>query len=166
MHIKKPRCAQVIHTLLCIAMRHEVGNVHSRCLLFHSRLQFPVQIQLSFGSLAFAMNGKVRRTRILRRQSSSAKIQTLSSHDPVNLGGLLYRLAADPVLAAHLGRLRPGLLLPQNADDLLFRELACLHVHPPAGDGLTHFWRRFRGSGQFPNRPSSDSYVANDGGSP
>src|SRR5262245_7992449 len=46
------------------------------------------------------------------------------------------RRAADPVLAADVRGLRAGLLLPQNPDDLLFREPARLHVHPPAGDGL------------------------------
>ena len=35
--------------------------------------------------------------------------------------------------------LRSGFLLPQDPDDLLFRETTWLHVHPPAGDGLTHF---------------------------
>jgi len=44
--------------------------------------------------------------------------------------------AADPVPATQIGGLRPGLLLPQDSDDLLFREPACLHVHPPVGDGL------------------------------
>jgi hypothetical protein len=37
------------------------------------------------------------------------------------------RRARDPVLAAHIGRRRPGLLLPQNTDDLFFREPARLH---------------------------------------
>jgi hypothetical protein len=32
------------------------------------------------------------------------------------------------VLAAHLGRLCPGFLLPQDPDDLFFREPAWLHV--------------------------------------
>jgi hypothetical protein len=50
---------------------------------------------------------------------------------------------------------------PAKPDDLLFREPACLYVHPPAGDGLysfleelaglrsmdpTHFWRSWQGS--------------------
>ena len=45
-----------------------------------------------------------------------------------------------------VSRLRPGLLLPQNPDDLLFREPACLH--PPVGDGLYPFLEDLRGSGQ------------------
>jgi len=40
--------------------------------------------------------------------------------------------AADSVLAAHVGRLRPSFLLPQDPDDLFFREPARLHVHPPS----------------------------------
>ena len=47
--------------------------------------------------------------------------------------------AADPVLAAHIGRLRSGFLLPQDPDDLFFRETTWLHVHPPAGDVLYPF---------------------------
>jgi len=46
------------------------------------------------------------------------------------------RRAADPVLAAHISRLRPSLMLAQNPDDLLFREPARLHVHHLEGDGL------------------------------
>src|SRR6185369_7105935 len=57
------------------------------------------------------------------------------------------RRAADAVLAAHVGRLCPGLLLPQYPDDLLFREPARLHVHPSQVMDSTHFWRRSRGSG-------------------
>jgi hypothetical protein len=38
--------------------------------------------------------------------------------------------AADPVLAADISRLRSGLLLPQNPDDLFFRKPTCLHIHP------------------------------------
>ena len=53
--------------------------------------------------------------------------------------------AADPVLAAHVRRLRPRLLLPQDPDDLLFREPARLHVHPLSGDGLYPFLEEFSG---------------------
>ena len=55
------------------------------------------------------------------------------------------RRAADPVLAAHVGRLRPGLVLPQDPDDLLFREPARLHVHPLRGDGLYPFLEEVSG---------------------
>jgi hypothetical protein len=55
------------------------------------------------------------------------------------------RRAADPVLTAHVGRLRSGLMLPQNPDDLLFREPARLHVHPLPGDGLYPFLEKFSG---------------------
>ena len=41
------------------------------------------------------------------------------------------RGAADSVLTAHVGGLRPGFLLPQDPDDLFFCEPARLHVHPP-----------------------------------
>jgi hypothetical protein len=45
--------------------------------------------------------------------------------------------------------LRAGLLLAQNPDDLLFREPARLHGPSPSKVmDSTHFWRRFRGSGQ------------------
>jgi hypothetical protein len=46
------------------------------------------------------------------------------------------RGAADPLLAADVGRLGSGLLLAQDPDDLLFREPARLHVHRFPGDGL------------------------------
>jgi HlyD family secretion protein len=39
-------------------------------------------------------------------------------------------LSADPVLAAEVGRLRPGFLLSQNPDDPLFCEPARFMVHP------------------------------------
>ena len=39
--------------------------------------------------------------------------------------------AADPIFAANIGGLRASFLLAQNPDDLLFREPARLHVHPP-----------------------------------
>jgi hypothetical protein len=45
---------------------------------------------------------------------------------------LVERRAADPVRAAHIARRSTGLLLPQYPDDLLFREPAWLHVHPPS----------------------------------
>ena len=38
---------------------------------------------------------------------------------------------ADPVLAANIHGLRASFLLAQNPNDLLFREAARLHVHPP-----------------------------------
>src|SRR5262245_42683377 len=59
------------------------------------------------------------------------------------------RRAADSVLAADVGGLRADLLLPQSPDDLLFREPARLHVHPPAGDGLYPFLAKVRGSGEW-----------------
>ena len=49
------------------------------------------------------------------------------------------------MLAANIGRLRTGLLLPQNPDDLLFREPAWLHVHPLPGDGLYPFLEEVSG---------------------
>ncbi len=58
---------------------------------------------------------------------------------------LVERGAADPVLAAHIGRLCSGFLLPQDPDDLLFRETTWLHVHPPAGDGLYPFLEEITG---------------------
>src|SRR6202035_5769830 len=58
---------------------------------------------------------------------------------------LVERRAADPVFAAHLGRLRSSLLLPQYPDDLLFREPARLHVHPLPGDGLYPFLEEIPG---------------------
>jgi hypothetical protein len=39
--------------------------------------------------------------------------------------------AADPLFATNVRRLRPSFLLPQDPDDLVFREPARLHVHPP-----------------------------------
>jgi len=53
------------------------------------------------------------------------------------------RGAADPLLAAALGRLGYGLLLAQDPDDLLFREPARLHLHPFPGDGLYPFLEDF-----------------------
>ena len=53
--------------------------------------------------------------------------------------------AADPVLAAHVRRLRPGLLLPQNPDDLLFREPARFIVRPLPGAGLYPFLEEVQG---------------------
>jgi hypothetical protein len=37
--------------------------------------------------------------------------------------------AADPMLATYVRGLRPGLMLPQDSDDLLLREPAWLHNH-------------------------------------
>jgi hypothetical protein len=45
--------------------------------------------------------------------------------------------------------LSPGLLLPQNPIDLFFREPACLHVHPQAGDGLYSFLEEIPGFGSY-----------------
>jgi len=42
-------------------------------------------------------------------------------------------------MAVGCRRLRASLLLPQDRDELLFREPACLHVHPLQGDGLHPF---------------------------
>ena len=53
------------------------------------------------------------------------------------------RGAADPLLAADVGRLGSDLLLAQDPDDLLFREPARLHVHPFPGDGLYPFLEDF-----------------------
>ena len=53
------------------------------------------------------------------------------------------RGAADPLLAADVGRLGSGLLLAQDPDDPLFREPARLHVHPFPGDGLYPFLEDF-----------------------
>ena len=82
--------------------------------------------------------------------SSSSDLQPLGVryiHAAVLGLPLVERRAADPVLAAHIRRLRPGLMLPQYPDDLFFGEPASASCpSPSAGDGLTHLWRRFRGS--------------------
>src|SRR6185437_12090842 len=47
---------------------------------------------------------------------------------PAKLGlPTVERRRADPVLAAHLGGRKPGLLLAQHRNDLLFREPRSLH---------------------------------------
>src|SRR5215468_1170804 len=54
------------------------------------------------------------------------------------------------MLATNVGCLRPGLMLPQNPDDLLFREPARFHVHPPSEVmDSTQIRRSFRGSGHW-----------------
>src|SRR6516164_6429555 len=54
------------------------------------------------------------------------------------------------MLATNVGCLCPGLMLPQNPDDLLFREPARFHVHPPSEVmDSTQIRRSFRGSGQW-----------------
>src|SRR5215471_6228709 len=65
--------------------------------------------------------------------SSSNAFRRLASDtsSPPYLALFVESCAADPVFAAHIGRLRPGLLLSQDPDDLFFREPARLHVHPP-----------------------------------
>jgi len=76
------------------------------------------------------------------------RLQTLGVRDiEAAVLGLPFveRRAADPTLAAHIGRLRTGLLLPQNPNDLLFREPAWLHVHPLNGDGLHPFLEEIAG---------------------
>jgi hypothetical protein len=55
---------------------------------------------------------------------------------------------ADPVLAAHIGRLRSGFLLPMICSSV--KRLGFMSI-APAGDGLYPFWSRSRGSGQGPN---------------
>jgi hypothetical protein len=55
------------------------------------------------------------------------------------------RGAADPLLAADVGRLGSGRLLAQDPDDPHFREPARLHVHPLPGDGLYPFLEDFSG---------------------
>jgi hypothetical protein len=62
------------------------------------------------------------------------------------------RGAADPLLAADVGRLGSGLLLAQDPDDLLFCEPARLHVHPLPGDGLYPFLEDFAGLTIRPQR--------------
>jgi hypothetical protein len=62
------------------------------------------------------------------------------------------RRLGDAVLASQIGRLGPGLLLPQNPDDLFFREPTCLHVYPPAGDGLYSFLEELAGLRSLPIR--------------
>ena len=47
--------------------------------------------------------------------------------------------------AAHIGRLRSGFLLPQDSNDLLFRETTWLHAHSPAGDGPYPFLEEIPG---------------------
>src|SRR5262245_27667477 len=36
-----------------------------------------------------------------------------------------------------------------GSEPRLFREMTWLHVHPPAGNGLYFFWRRFPSSGHL-----------------
>src|SRR5918996_509333 len=52
--------------------------------------------------------------------------------------------AADPMLAANIGRLRPGLLLPQDRNDLLFRMPRSLHrpVLPSRPDSSSTWIKR------------------------
>jgi hypothetical protein len=72
------------------------------------------------------------------RQPISVQDATLQPRRPL-LGLPLDRSrTADPVLAAHIGRLHPNFLLPQNPNDPLFLEPARLRVHPLRGDGSTH----------------------------
>src|SRR5471032_1706261 len=49
---------------------------------------------------------------------------------------LVERRTADPMLAADVRRRRTSLMLPQNTDDLLFREPSLLHPPSPFEDGL------------------------------
>ena len=90
-----------------------------------------------------------RRLQLLRswshEQADNTRLDTPPSTKPRHPDS---SIAPDTVLAAHVGRLCPGLLLPQYPNDLLFREPARLHVHPSQVMDSTHFWRRSRGSGQ------------------
>ena len=52
--------------------------------------------------------------------------------------------AADPVLAAQIGRSQPGLLLLQDPDDLLFVEPAALHPIILPRRRTLAIWRRSR----------------------
>jgi hypothetical protein len=67
------------------------------------------------------------------------------------------RRAADPMLTTHVGRLRSGLMLPQNPDDLFFREPARLHVHPLPGDGLYPFLAEISGLSSVSISPRADA---------
>ena len=81
--------------------------------------------------------------------------------EPAVLGLPLVKCrAADPVLAAHVRRLRPRLLLPQNPDDLLFRKPARPHVHPLAGDGLYPFLEEMPGLRSAQSSPFDGTYTS------
>src|SRR5205085_9714357 len=57
-------------------------------------------------------------------------------HSPLLRLPFVKRGIADAVFAADISRLRTSFLLPQNANNLLFREPIALHVHPRPGYGL------------------------------
>src|SRR4051794_1811779 len=64
------------------------------------------------------------------------------------------RRAADPVFAANVPGLRSGFLLTQHRNNPLFREPRLLHIRLPLKvTDSSHFWRRFRGSGQSGQPP-------------
>ncbi len=89
-------------------------------------------------TLSTAIGSMSQRRRHLTRSvppSSRASQSKCSIGCSIPRCPLVERCAADPVLAAHIGRLRTSLLLPQNPDDLRFREPARLHVHRLRGDG-------------------------------
>ena len=84
----------------------------------------------SYGSLSIALSSIVSAKRFFSLVFSSSSAR---------------KRCPDPVLAAHIGGLRFGFLLPQDPDDPLFREKTWLHVHPPAGDGLYPFLEEITG---------------------
>ena len=91
----------------------------------------------SFFSLAFSSS------------SAFSRLASDTSSPPILGLPLVEGRAADPVLAADIRRLRARLLLPQDPDDLFFREPARLHRPSPSEVmDSTHSWRRSRGSGQ------------------
>src|SRR5205085_1663294 len=66
-------------------------------------------------------------------------------HSPLLRLPFVKRGIADAVFAADISRLRTSFLLPQNANDLLFREPIALHVHPRPGYGLYHLLEDIEG---------------------
>jgi len=58
------------------------------------------------------------------------------------------------VLATQLGHCRPGVVLPQDADDLLFAEPASLHIQSLRfGLNSSNLWRKNKGSRQKDSDP-------------
>ena len=69
-------------------------------------------------------------------------------HAAISRAPLVEGRVADAVLAAQLFRAQPGLMLLQDANDLLFAEPASLHrLSPRSENRLTSKQGRFRGAG-------------------
>ena len=122
---RSPRYAtlQVSHGLPPGGGRHHFFDATSFSMALSS-----IASASSFFSLAFSSS------------SAFSRLASDTSRPPILGLPLVEGRAADPVLAAHIRRLRPRLLLPQDPDDLFFREPAPLHRPSP-----------FRGDGLYPN---------------